>query len=67
MKNSVQITKVQLIEMLKNWKGAQPASISYITNPKLTKEGTEKFGIVKKRKEIFWHNLYGTVKAKGLV
>jgi len=48
MKNSIQITKVQLIEMLKNWKGAQPASISYVTNPKLTKEGTQKFGIVTK-------------------
>lgn len=49
MKNSVKITKEQLIEMLKNWNfGSQPASIAYITNPKLNAEGTKKFGQITK-------------------
>lgn len=49
MKNIKKITRTQLIEMLKNWNyGAQPASIQYVTEPKLTKEGKLKFGQVTK-------------------
>lgn len=49
MKNVVKITKTQLIEMLKNWNlGAQPASIQYITEPKINKFGKQKFGSVTK-------------------
>lgn len=49
MKNSITITKQELIEMLKNWSfGAQPASIAYVTNPKLNAEGTKKFGQITK-------------------
>jgi hypothetical protein len=47
MKNTVKITKAQLVEMLKNWNfGAQPAAVQYVTTPKLTKEGKQKFGDV---------------------
>lgn len=49
MKNTQKITRSQFIEMLKNWNyGAQPVSIQYITEPKLTKEGKAKFGEVTK-------------------
>lgn len=49
MKTTIKITKQQFIEMLKNWNfGAQPVSIQYITEPKLTKEGKVKFGNVTK-------------------
>jgi hypothetical protein len=49
MKATVKITKAQLIQMLLNWNfGAQPASIQYVTQPKLTKEGKIKFGEVTK-------------------
>jgi hypothetical protein len=49
MKNLVKITKTQLIEMLLTWSwGAQPASIQYVTEPKLTKEGKNMFGNVTK-------------------
>jgi len=49
MKATVKITKAQLIQMLLNWSfGAQPASIQYVTQPKLTKEGKIKFGEVTK-------------------
>lgn len=45
MKNTVKITRSQLIEMLLNWNfGAQPASIQYVTEPKLNKEGKARFG-----------------------
>ena len=45
MKKIEKITVKQLISMLLNWNfGAQPASIQYITEPKLTKQGAEKFG-----------------------
>lgn len=45
MKNTIKITKIQLIEMLRNWKfGAQPASVQYVTTPKINKEGKIKFG-----------------------
>ena len=45
MKTTIKITKEQLVDMLLNWNlGAQPASVQYVTNPKLTKEGKEKFG-----------------------
>lgn len=47
MKTTVKITKAQLVQMLMNWSfGAQPASIQYVTLPKLTKEGKIKFGEV---------------------
>jgi hypothetical protein len=49
MKTTVKITKTQLVQMLLNWNfGAQPASIQYVTSPKLTKEGKIKFGEVTK-------------------
>lgn len=49
MRNTVKITKVQLISMLMNWSfGAQPASVQYITTPKLNKEGKNRFGDVTK-------------------
>ncbi len=47
MKTTVKITKAQLIQMLLTWSwGAQPASIQYVTLPKLTKDGKIKFGEV---------------------
>jgi hypothetical protein len=47
MKNTKKITKAQLIEMLRNWNhGAQPASIQYVTSPKLNKAGKVRFGDV---------------------
>jgi len=49
MKATVKITKAQLVQMLLNWSfGAQPASIQYVTQPKLTKEGKIIFGEVTK-------------------
>ena len=49
MRTTKKITKEQLIEMLLNWKhGAQPASLQYVTKPKLNKEGKVKFGDVTK-------------------
>jgi len=49
MKNTIVISKAQFIEMLRNWNfGAQPVSIQYITEPKLTKEGKIRFGEVTK-------------------
>lgn len=47
MRNEIKISKTELVEMLRNWNfGAQPASIQYVTEPKLTAEGKAKFGIV---------------------
>jgi len=41
------ITVKELVEILATWnKGAKPASIQYITEPKLTKEGKARFGNV---------------------
>lgn len=49
MKNQKNISKTELIEMLKNWNfGAQPVSLQYVTEPKLTAEGKAKFGDVVK-------------------
>lgn len=49
MKNTIKITKREFIEMLKNWNhGAQPVSLQYVTEPKLTAEGKRKFGDVTK-------------------
>ena len=49
MKNIVNITKDQLVDMLLNWNmGAQPVSIQYVTQPKLNKEGKIVFGSVTK-------------------
>jgi len=49
MKNTVKITKRQLIDMLLNWSyGAQPASVQYVTTPKLNNAGKVKFGDVTK-------------------
>lgn len=49
MKNQKNITKAELIEMLRNWNfGAQPVSLQYVTEPKLTAEGKAKFGDVVK-------------------
>jgi len=48
-KSVVTITRKQLEEMLLNWNfGAQPATIQYITEPKINKEGKLKFGNVTK-------------------
>ena len=47
MRNEIKITKTELVKMLLNWNhGAQPASLQYVTEPKLTPEGRAKFGIV---------------------
>lgn len=49
MKNTVKITRNQFIEMLKTWNhGAQPVSLQYVTEPKLTKDGQNRFGSVTK-------------------
>ena len=48
MKQVKKITSLELIEMLKNWKGAQPVSLQYVTEPKLNKEGKIQFGTVTK-------------------
>jgi hypothetical protein len=49
MRITKKITVNQLIVMLANWSyGAQPASIQYVTEPKLTKEGKQRFGNVTK-------------------
>ena len=49
MKNVVKITKQELIEMLMNWNfGAQPASVQYITEPKINASGKAIFGTVTK-------------------
>ena len=49
MKNVLEITVSEFIKMLTNWNfGAQPVSIQYITEPKLTKEGKIRFGEVTK-------------------
>lgn len=49
MRNTVKITIDQLKAMLLNWNyGAQPASIQYITTPKINKDGRERFGTVTK-------------------
>lgn len=47
--SEMRISKAQFIEMLKAWNfGAQPVSIQYITEPKLTSEGKKIFGSVTK-------------------
>jgi len=47
MKTVVKITKVQLIDMLKNWSyDPQPVSLQYITKPKLNKMGKDLFGTI---------------------
>ena len=49
MRNEIKITKTELVKMLLNWNhGAQPASLQYVTEPKLTPEGRAKFGTVTK-------------------
>lgn len=49
MKNVKKITVKELTEMLLNWNfGAQPASIQYVTSPKLNKDGKAKFGQITK-------------------
>jgi len=49
MKNRKEITVNELKTMLLNWNfGAQPVSIQYVTSPKLTKDGKQKFGNVLK-------------------
>jgi len=49
MKNEKKISIKQLAEMLLNWNfGAKPASIQYVTSPKLNKLGKAKFGEVTK-------------------
>ena len=49
MRNEIKITKTELVAMLLAWNyGAQPASLQYVTEPKLTKEGKAKFGTVTK-------------------
>jgi hypothetical protein len=47
MRNEIKITKSELVQMLRNWNfGAQPASVQYVTEPKLTPEGKAKFGTI---------------------
>ena len=47
MKNTIKITKAQLVQMLKDWShGAQPAALQYVTTPKLNAEGKARFGEV---------------------
>jgi hypothetical protein len=49
MKNTVKISKADFIKMLLTWNlGAQPASIQYVTEPKLTAEGKKRFGNITK-------------------
>ena len=49
MRNEIKISKTELVAMLRNWNhGAQPASLQYVTEPKLTKEGKMRFGTVTK-------------------
>ena len=49
MKNRIEISRKEFADLLLNWKhGAQPASIQYVTTPKLTKEGKTLFGEVTK-------------------
>lgn len=48
MKN-IKISREEFIKLLENWNfGAQPVSIQYMTTPKLTPEGKQKFGAVTK-------------------
>ena len=47
MRNEEKITKAAFIKKLRNWNfGAQPVSLQYETEPKLTPEGKLKFGSV---------------------
>ena len=47
MKNTIKITKAQLISILMNWNhGAQPAAVQYVKTPRLNKEGKARFGEV---------------------
>jgi hypothetical protein len=49
MKDTRKITRSDFVKMLQTWnKGAQPVSIQYVTEPKLTKEGKLRFGTVTK-------------------
>jgi len=49
MKNTIKITKSQLIQMLLAWNhGAQPSAVQYVTSPKLNKAGKMRFGEVTK-------------------
>jgi hypothetical protein len=47
MRNEIKISHAELVEMLRNWNfGAQPSSVQYVSEPKLTAEGKAKFGTV---------------------
>jgi len=47
--NEKKLTRNEFIDFLKNWRfGAQPVSIQYETEPKLTAEGKKKFGTITK-------------------
>ena len=49
MKSTVKINRSELVNMLMNWNfGSQPTTIQYITEPKLTKDGRNRFGTVTK-------------------
>jgi len=49
MKDTKKITLAEFKTMLENWKfGATPASLQYVTSPKINKEGKAKFGAVTK-------------------
>lgn len=49
MKTTVKISKAEFVKMLLTWNlGAQPVSIQYVTEPKLTAEGKKHFGTVTK-------------------
>jgi hypothetical protein len=49
MKNTIKITRANFVKMLLEWnKGAQPVSIQYVTEPRLTAEGKKRFGNITK-------------------
>ena len=48
MKNTVKITLAEFELMLKNWKGAKPCSVQYITEPKISALGKQALGNVTK-------------------
>ena len=46
---TVKISRQQLVEMLMTWNfGAQPATVQYVSEPKINKEGKQKFGNITK-------------------
>lgn len=49
MRNTIRISRTELVEMLTNWNyGAQPVTIQYATSPKINKQGKTLFGDILK-------------------